>query len=42
MPLKIMYYLRGGELKYNFCKKTGIVRTLQKFEIEGFEIIVNG
>ena len=31
-----MYYVRGGELKYNFCKKTGIVRIPQKFKIEGF------
>lgn len=37
-----MYYVRGGELKYNFCKKTGIARIPQKFKIEGFEIIVNG
>lgn len=42
MPLKIMCYVRGGELRYNFCKKTGIVRILQKFKIEGFEIIVTG
>ena len=25
MPLKIMYYVRGRELKYSFGKKTGIV-----------------
>lgn len=42
MPLKIMYYVRGGELKYSFGKKTGILRTPQKFKIEGLEIIANG